>query len=405
MDPSYARCTVLPPALCAEATEVAVRIGRAVAREIPAGAGPVRDLIGRVLLFNELEQITGDHEWPQRLHEELRGFQFAVAAKTYEVPLGLEGLAGLVLCLDAVNRRARRYPKMLEALSLWLWRYGRSEQACCELPLWNLRDLLTGAAGCLIAFSRAVPDGTSEPSQLALLCELAEAAERGALYTDGATFVSEERQMYTGMAHGIAGMIAALCIAYPSQHAAIKSLADTLIETAAATSRGTVFPLSVGSGSESRREPSWCNGSAGIVVAMLHAAHVLKRTDYVDVAISALAGMDELLPMIPLNGCGICHGRAGVALTYQWAYEYVADETFRQRSKSLYESVIQAYDPSTTFGYYALMRGRTPEDSCSFINGSVGIALSLLTGAGQCDFNWTSILGIGPALYPTFPIN
>ena len=184
-----------------------------------------------------------------------------------------------------------------------------------------------------------------------------------------------------GMAHGAAGILAALC-GHPdaasdtATGAAVDRLTDWLTTHRLTDRHGSYWPLYLMAGGPppgGRRPESWCYGTVGIAWALRRAGAVRGRPEVirtaeraVDAAVAAVA--EDAAPV----DTGVCHGWAGWAhALWRWDAERHAAAIDHAVDRILAE-----HDPSSAFGF----RCHTPDgplDHPGLLEGAAGTALVL----------------------------
>lgn len=186
-----------------------------------------------------------------------------------------------------------------------------------------------------------------------------------------------------GMAHGVAGPLALLSLAWqaghhvPDHEAAIESLVALLDRgrcddeagprwarrmTAVQYHDPTLLPP--------RSRDVWCNGAAGTAQAARLAATVLNRPALRDDAEAATRAAIATAHSANLYDQSLCHGWAGLLHLALGIGDPAAD--------SLAERVLAAFDPAAPFGFTSRHPcAARPLDRPGFLEGAAGIALAL----------------------------
>jgi hypothetical protein len=184
----------------------------------------------------------------------------------------------------------------------------------------------------------------------------------------------------TGIAHGVAGPLALLAIAYregwcvPGQADAIEHAARWLLHWR--TDSGRWPPYITGDELNDDQRPStpgradaWCYGTPGITRALHLAARALNRGEWADEADDALNQLAERAPHEwDAHGPTLCHGHAGIMQS--------TAGTFPPLTDAAATAVANAFDPIAAFGFRHNDRGEMHDDP-GLLTGAAGVALAL----------------------------
>lgn len=199
-----------------------------------------------------------------------------------------------------------------------------------------------------------------------------------------------------GMAHGVAGVAAALCLSAPAEHAydvGIRTAAEFLCHHRRADP-AAAWPASIGESGAFPGRSAWCYGTPGCSAALALVSRRLSDATYRVIALDALYELSALpIGQWNLQDNAICHGIAGDALVFLRVGQCLSDAYLVSVAFDLFDRVADAYDPSALFGYQAICP-EGPVDSAAFLTGAAGIALALLTAANECDPSWVTYLGL-----------
>ncbi|MDN5747706.1 MAG: hypothetical protein L0H64_04205 [Pseudonocardia sp.] len=212
---------------------------------------------------------------------------------------------------------------LTDATTARLWR---------TTPLaWRDYDVVSGPSGVVLALA-ADGQGPVGPAARHLVSLCTDNLLSGLRFGDG---LGDPRvqwglgQVNTGLAHGVAGVAAALTAALsagadPEFRQALRRVCDWLVDQAGTDRYGIVtWPPAGGSGHRSSDEPSrrqaWCYGTPGISWMLHEAGEVLDAPELRACAATAFASYcaafdpDFHLDTAPVSSrLGVCHGAAGV---------------------------------------------------------------------------------------------
>lgn len=219
---------------------------------------------------------------------------------------------------------------------------GRSQWETAGLRLWSAipddihllqqTDQLMGSAGLLTLSSRLLAD-PSTPAAHRRQVEQAAAASYGALCAnakelrpDGA----DRGRIYSGYAHGLAGLISALTT-YGQHHRAARDRAHRLEEEFTAHFEEGPVPWAISTDAPDRRAHGWCHGAPGILVGE-QVRHVHGHQDR-GAVIDALIALvwDECLDL----NLSLCHGDVGNLMILQQAARLRNDSSLRRSIRGM----------------------------------------------------------------------
>lgn len=180
-----------------------------------------------------------------------------------------------------------------------------------------------------------------------------------------------------GMAHGAAGVLAALAHAgladvdAPGRDAAVDALADWLLEVCRADAHGAYWPPYVSDdGDGTGKRLSWCYGTPGIAAALASAARLRRRPELAQRSRQVLE--TTLSASHTLPDAGLCHGWSGLAHTL-WRLDANA---YRSEIDQFVDACLDEYDPDSVFGFRSAGDAEC-FDHAGFLEGAAGIAAAL----------------------------
>lgn len=273
---------------------------------------------------------------------------------------------------------------------------------------WEDYDLVTGAAGTLLALS-ADPDATPADrapvlDQLVTLCS-GPRLERLRLRVGAEPGRSpwNRDRINLGVAHGIAGVALALCANADRQGlgladgAALRAIVDRLSAEMFRDDRGVLTWPAVarddptGDPGDGPAPPmirqAWCYGTPGVSWALWEAGRVLGDPSTCATALAAFssflaAGCPNLNPSLR-EGLAVCHGDAGLLLLCDVFARY-AGCTEAVSARDLIEARLR----------HRLPHLHDPADADpSLLTGPAGTLAALLTVAGA-DRGWLAQIGL-----------
>ncbi len=212
----------------------------------------------------------------------------------------------------------------------------------------------------------------------------------------------------TGMAHGVAGVIAFLtCVgAYDSQNSAtlarIRKKAVALLDDAAswlfaqkrADIAPSVFPDWIGRGfTPAPGRVAWCYGDLGIAVALLLAGRCRANAVWKREALRlAKSCADRTLEDSGVKDCGLCHGSAGIAHLFNRMFQLSGKALLKKAAQTWFQRTLEMRDPAHGIGGYPAYRPDGWANEMGILEGSAGIALALLAGGTSLEPAWDRML-------------
>ncbi|TCO62193.1 lanthionine synthetase C family protein [Actinocrispum wychmicini] len=206
----------------------------------------------------------------------------------------------------------------------------------------------------------------------------------------------------TGLAHGIAGPLALISIAWahgvrvPGQDAAAERIVDWLLTWSDTDENGRYWPYGLDTAELAARpkrlrpaRSAWCYGTPGIARALHLAGTAFDRPEWTDEAVGALQAM-LLRPLHShaVTDAGLCHGWAGLLhLVLGTGRDTGAPELLAAADR-IAARVLEVYDPDSAFGF----RVDGTDDTAGFLEGAAGVALALLGWLGEPRSGWDAAL-------------
>ncbi|WP_206797209.1 lanthionine synthetase C family protein [Amycolatopsis sp. MtRt-6] len=209
-------------------------------------------------------------------------------------------------------------------------------------------------------------------------------------------------QADAGMAHGIAGPLALLALAWqagvrvPDQEAAAERIADWLLTWSDLDEHGRYWPAWIGAADLAGRPPrlaptksAWCYGGPGIARALALAGSAFGRPEWTDEAVAALtATLRRPAADLGLGDAGLCHGWAGLLHLVSRTGRETGSPELLAGAGRIAARVLDSYDPGSAFGFRTDGTG----DSAGFLEGAAGVALALLGWLGTPACGWDAAL-------------
>lgn len=377
------------------------------------------------LLFHFMARTFPGYNWERVARQYLR----LAAEFTHQQPLvapalfgGSSGMASVVSFFARDDERYRHSMATLsehvaEQVLYMTWQREQASEGIADGDY----DIISGAAGILgFLVTLEQPTGQIHAAIRRLIEYLVWLAESDTEQERRRWFLSPRfypielhRERYPdgyfncGLAHGIAGPLAALAIAWragyqiPEQREAIHSLASWLVDHQIQDAWGINWPAGVplrqsySSDSWSTLPPTrtaWCYGAPGIARALWLAGGVLQDSVFCQTAIEAI----ESVLQRPLVARGIdsvtfCHGVAGLLdISLRFAHE-TERILIRQHIPLLVQQILNGFDADSPLGFRDLEQEHHWVDDPGLLTGAVGVALTLLAASTPIEPGWDRI--------------
>jgi len=146
-----------------------------------------------------------------------------------------------------------------------------------------------------------------------------------------------------------------------------------------------------------KRRASWCYGTPGIARAMYFAGKSIQDYESIELAKKAFDGLcnmnqEDWL----LDSPTICHGYSGLLAVIQSMYKGTGDLTYQKCAMRITDIVLGFYEENSKYGFIDInyIKGSDEKvqleekEGISFLNGSIGVVLALLSSTKQVDTNW-----------------
>jgi hypothetical protein len=319
---------------------------------------------GAAVVCAALDARSPDAGWDRAGHRFLH--HAAAGLSDPAVPLSLfSGACGVAAAAWLSSRAGRRYRALREGLDRRL------------LPVVVPRapdivdDLIHGISGW-VAYLLL---GSGGPDREAAL-----GATTTALAT---TTTSNLRRAGPGLAHGLAGPLAALSLA--RTHSAVPPSVDEAIHRLARELTAMVD-------ADGSAGTAWCTETPGIARALWLAGGAVDDDRYRRAGIAlALASLRQPARDRDYRTPTLCHGIAGHLLITALFWWDTAEPGFRAGARELCDHLLTRYQPETVFGFRDREHARRPVDNPGLLCGAAGVALVLLALAADQPPVWSRL--------------
>lgn len=367
---------------------------------------------GLAVLFGYLDRIFPSAGWDKIAHQAVLRISVSLGASAQR-SIGLfSGLTGWAFATWSLSRGDTRYkrarlaieeallPKAAVLAASLINRYG--------IPVEDY-DVVTGISGVAAYLLCRINDASALRTLRAIVEALVEVVERAtptpAWFTpadmiSGQAMIGKYPEGYLncGLAHGAAGILSLLALAYredievPKSRSAIERLAHWLIAQGRPDRWGTTWPAAVGVRDLDPVTPGpmgWCYGNPGVARALWLAGSALDDAGICETAKEALRSVYRR----PHSRRGaisptFCHGAAGLLqITLRLANETALPEFFDAANGAL-ERLLALFTEDSVFGYRDYDRESGLVDRPGLLEGAAGVALVLLAAACNQEPEW-----------------
>ena len=287
--------------------------------------------------------------------------------------------------------------------------------AIVDWPRWQGYDLISGLVGAGVCLVERLPrDSAVHGLTLVLECLEATAVDTD----DGTTWFTApeflpawQRQLAPngyfnlGVAHGVPGvcwLLGKLCLAGIE-----RDRAETLLNGSLRWLRSHQpdpdqgeLPswIAPGVDREPNRRMAWCYGPLGASAVALEAAKAIGDDQSANWARTLALSCAAVAPAeAQIQDAGLCHGAAGNTQIFYRLYRNTGEPTFHAAALRWFESTLAYRRPGEGIGGYR-MWGAVEEsrngwlDDASFLTGSGGVGLALLSAVTDVEPKWDRLL-------------
>lgn len=376
------------------ARSIALAVGERLLTQIdalPRGRGLAGDS-GFALVFSALAHTTGDVRYLEAAHRCMRQ-----AANADDVPsIGLvDGISGLRAVAALLAPLRPEYRRLIDQCDAYVEK--RLPDVDSVMPSsFREFDIITGWSGARLA--RCVDSPSADDRLVELLEWLLTDDARWRLVHPALPQDPPENDI--GVAHGIAGVLAAVALTAGATKAPLACLLRDQVSklmSYAVSHEGRVLWHSAAQGTRRLVEQrAWCYGTPGTAAALYWAGRALCDETVTDFALNALRAETSQPAEDWLSwDRAICHGTLGCALIFA----SVGSASACNDLIGFVEPLVRASldDLEANENAYLGMLPRTGERVLlSELDGAAGMALALLTLAGANPNDWVYLHALRP---------
>jgi len=369
---------------------------------------------GLALACAQLDRCFPGDGWDVVAHEYLSCGVRSIEGERLAPGL-FSGVAGLAFTTALLSRGGTRYRRLAATLEAELTTQtevlartvgGRREGLAAREF-----DVISGLAGIAAhLLARPAVDGATQAALRALADLAGEPGPAPGIarwFTPPELFAHEEEvrlyphgSLNCGLAHGIAGPIAALALALArgatvdGLGSAVRTgaswLADHRTDDRWGVNWPTMVSLPEGGAADAPSRAAWCYGAPGVARALWLAGAALGDDDLSALAIRAMECVYERpLAARQIDSPTFCHGVAGLlAITLRFRND-TGLAVFDDAAGALVDQLLDAFEPGASLlGFRAIEPGGSPVDQPGLLDGAPGVALVLLAAATPVPPSW-----------------
>ena len=316
---------------------------------------------------------------------------------------GWAGLGWIASHLDSDDDFVGTHAERLLIQALHMWPRARGY------------DLISGLVGAGVFFYERLPRESAVRGLTMVLANLeatsVETDEGTAWFTEPEFLPAWQREyapngyFNLGVAHGVPGvcwLLGKLCLARVERDRAELLLGRSLrwLRSQQPNPDRPELPSWTGPGVERapNRRMAWCYGPLGAAAVALEAAKVIGDEEGSDWALTLALSCAEVPPAeARVQDAGLCHGAAGNVQMFHRLYRNFEEAAFHTAALRWFEATLTHRRPGEGVGGYR-MWGEVETNrqgwlhDASFLSGSGGVGLALLSAVTDVDPNWDRLL-------------
>jgi hypothetical protein len=276
-------------------------------------------------------------------------------------------------------------------------------------------DLISGLAGFGIYFLERLPARTAIDGLELVLRRIEERTQetaQGITWHSGPETLPEwQRDLCPsgyynlGVAHGVPGilhLLSEICAAGVERARAARLLEggmDWLLANQRPPGSISRFSAWIAPGQSHDSRLAWCYGDLGILAILLQVARGADRPDWLTFGLELL---NHCLKWPPeetgIKDSALCHGATGVAHIFNRIYHLTGDPDCREAALTWLQRALAMRRPDEGVGGFLTYVKPEPgnqtiwEPNPAFLDGSIGIALALLSGLEPIEPAWDRLL-------------
>lgn len=370
------------------------------------------------LLMAQFDKLFPDEEFDWIAHGYFLNLQKALLENGMPNNISMfSGLTGMAFVLDYASHSGKRYKnfrenlqkKIFELFDILIAEINLCKTVGASPMEYDVISGLSGAGRYFLSISEN-PEALKRLKVILEYCislvkpvQIMDETVPGWYIAPENLFTNEDRRKYPqgsfncGLAHGIAGPLALLSLAYehgiciPKQDKAIGIMADWLIDKKLITNKGIIWPSWVSLEEEIRYQDSsinpeniqyrdaWCYGTAGVCRSLYLAGRAIKQKKYINIAKEGFAAiLQRNVEDWNLEGATFCHGYSGLLQMTNRMFIDTGDDMFAELMRKVTSRILQLADEQNPF-IFKDFEGNNHVNKAGLLDGSAGIALALVS--------------------------
>jgi lantibiotic biosynthesis protein len=374
------------------------------------GPGLAQGWAGIALLLEYADRCRPGEGWAHDAQDAL-GRSAQAVRELGHLPPGLAaGWSGIAFASTFLARSGQRYGRWCRELHPCLDRAGAAMADSVTGPgeTWPFADFdhISGLAGTVAGLLSSSAAGAVREVAGALVTGTLRGGS-GPVWPTAADQIGDEslRARYPaglvnlGLAHGVAGVVAALALAVrdgvagPEGEVALGAAASWLAGQVRSIDGLPTLPhfssLGERCGPVLPGRTAWCYGPPGAAGALALAGSVLGRPELIQLGTELLiASLAQPPEIARLRSPTLCHGVAGVLQIAARMTEDSGDRHLAELIPPLCARLLDAFEPDSLLGFRDREAAGNPVDNPALLDGAAGVALVLLSVAHQQAPDW-----------------
>lgn len=370
-----------------------------------------------ILMSSQMEKFFPGDSWHNTTNQYLMALQEAMKQEGFAHTTAMfSGMTGIAFSIQTASAHTTRNRKFLSKINHMIISEVTRQCSTFRNRINGSRspsdyDVISGLSGA----GRYLLNLTGNDAYLAVdnitecltnLARPTDDGKEGWYVPPEQLFTDDDRQEYPygayncGVAHGLAGVVSFLSLAYSRGHCnartydAIQYMSQWLVRHSEERSSGFCWPTLLtlqeasteGAVSSHQTRDAWCYGTAGIGRSLYLAGVALSDSQYLETSLEAFHAIEHRADH-NLDGMTFCHGKSGLLHIVDRMYSDTHDEQLLPLRTRLLSDLIRSADSNYPF-LIPDMEGTRPVNKIGLIDGISGVVLTLL--AAIADDNYQS---------------
>jgi class I lanthipeptide synthase len=259
-------------------------------------------------------------------------------------------------------------------------------------------DFIDGLVGLGVLALARLPRPTAYQALDLALARLEQAAERRDDQLSWPQFINGGIRHPTGVAHGVAGVIALLArlLEHGIQVARVRPLLDGalrwLFSVRKPAGQGSWFPYFTEPDQLKGTFPAWCRGDAGIAMALLGAARRTHDAELEERARELALDVVARAPERQSATARVCCGAAGLGHVFNRMFHATGDGRFVDAARACFRRALELRTQGTDQAGWLAIDDSPLGNGRGIMFGTAGIGLAMLAATTPIAPAWDEIL-------------